>query len=467
MIQDSVNKVIYAGNGEATEFFYPFQITKNTDVKVMTVSPEGVETVLTNDYYVDVEKRIVIYPGWADGEEPNNADEYLPLADGWRLVVYREVDFTQEVSMFKQYPFDVLEGMIDKNTILAQQLKDETDRSMRLGVAVDNTDINMVIPHGQGTSFRWSDDGRRLEVTEDPAKVLPKVNSIYAQTQEAYNEARQSADEAKDSADKAEYVSKNVNIFIPSVSSEGVVSWTNKAGISNPTPVNIKGPKGDKGDKGDTGPQGEKGTGLTILGEYDSYEELVANHPTGTAGASYLIDGELWYWAAEQGKWASAGPLRGEKGDKGDKGDQGIQGVQGKQGEIGPQGPQGAKGDTGAKGDRGEQGLQGIQGEQGPQGEKGDKGDTGPQGQQGIQGPQGPQGDKGDKGDKGDQGIQGLQGPQGKAGADGVSGVYIGSDQPTSDAIKVWIVPDGTYTTEQWVFTMADGTEIIKEVYIK
>lgn len=203
MIQDSVNKVIYEGNGEATQFFYPFVITKNTDVKVMTVSPEGAETVLTNDYYVDVEKNIVFYPGWAEGEEPENIEEYLPLNDGWRLVVYREVPFTQEVAMFDQYPFKVLEGMIDKNTILAQQLKDETDRAMRLSVSVDNSDISLIVPNGKGTSFRWSDDGKRLEVTDDPAVVRRVVENLAATVQVQSTAAVNSAKTASDAAQTA------------------------------------------------------------------------------------------------------------------------------------------------------------------------------------------------------------------------------------------------------------------------
>lgn len=36
--------------------------------------------------------------------------------------------------------------------------------------------------------------------------------------------------------------------FTPSVSQEGIISWTNNGGLSNPTPINIKGEKGDKGD---------------------------------------------------------------------------------------------------------------------------------------------------------------------------------------------------------------------------
>lgn len=35
--------------------------------------------------------------------------------------------------------------------------------------------------------------------------------------------------------------------FTPSVSAEGVISWTNNGGLPNPAPVNIKGPPGPKG----------------------------------------------------------------------------------------------------------------------------------------------------------------------------------------------------------------------------
>lgn len=38
--------------------------------------------------------------------------------------------------------------------------------------------------------------------------------------------------------------------FIPDVSDEGVISWTNNGGLPNPSPKNIKGPKGDDGEGG-------------------------------------------------------------------------------------------------------------------------------------------------------------------------------------------------------------------------
>lgn len=77
--------------------------------------------------------------------------------------------------------------------------------------------------------------------------------------------------------------------FIPHVSADGVISWTNDKELPNPEPVNIKGVKGDKGDKGDRGVQGIQG-----------------------------VQGE-----------------RGESGQKGEKGDPGEKGGDGRPGKDG------------------------------------------------------------------------------------------------------------------------------------
>ena len=47
--------------------------------------------------------------------------------------------------------------------------------------------------------------------------------------------------------------------FTPVVDSKGNISWSNDGGLENPQAVNITGPQGDTGAKGDVGPQGEKG----------------------------------------------------------------------------------------------------------------------------------------------------------------------------------------------------------------
>lgn len=79
--------------------------------------------------------------------------------------------------------------------------------------------------------------------------------------------AAKSESNAKAYMDITKDLSENVNVFIPSVDADGTLTWTNKAGLANPTAVNIKGAKGDKGDPG---PQGPKGNEVTIDEELSS-----------------------------------------------------------------------------------------------------------------------------------------------------------------------------------------------------
>lgn len=47
--------------------------------------------------------------------------------------------------------------------------------------------------------------------------------------------------------------------FTPNVDREGLLSWTNDKGLSNPQSMNIKGPRGDIGERGPQGPAGRDG----------------------------------------------------------------------------------------------------------------------------------------------------------------------------------------------------------------
>lgn len=50
---------------------------------------------------------------------------------------------------------------------------------------------------------------------------------------------------------------QNGYTFTPSVSAEGIISWTNDGGLVNPEPVNIKGPTGANGQQGPAGTNGK------------------------------------------------------------------------------------------------------------------------------------------------------------------------------------------------------------------
>lgn len=73
------------------------------------------------------------------------------------------------------------------------------------------------------------------------------ASNFASDARNSAGEAKTYKDNAKTYMDNAKNYSENVNVFVPSVSTEGVLSWTNKAGLTNPASVNIKGAKGDTG----------------------------------------------------------------------------------------------------------------------------------------------------------------------------------------------------------------------------
>jgi hypothetical protein len=140
-------------------------------------------------------------------------------------------------------------------------------------------------------------------------------------------------------------------------------------------PTGPQGPQGKAGTQGPTGAQGpagapgKDGTSLYIEDIYSTLAALKNAIPTGN-DKMYMVkaDGECYIWSETQGDWTSVGKLQGPTGPQG------------------PQGPQGVQGETGPEGKQGRQGPQGIQGVQGPQG---DTGPEGPQGPAGVSGQNG------------------------------------------------------------------------------
>lgn len=86
---------------------------------------------------------------------------------------------------------------------------------------------------------------------------------------------------------------------------------------------------GNTGEKGEQGEKGNDGTGVTILGSYDTEEELISAHPTGNEGDSYIVAGDLYVWDATKSSWINVGRIQGPQGD------QGLRGEQGEKGEAG------------------------------------------------------------------------------------------------------------------------------------
>lgn len=103
-----------------------------------------------------------------------------------------------------------------------------------------------------GNSFKTlldtttTQDIQRLESkTQEGLAALDRQTTLDLETLKALSE------EMKE-------IAKDVNVFIPSVT-ENIISWTNKAGLPNPDPVNIKGEQGLPGKDGVDGTNGKDG----------------------------------------------------------------------------------------------------------------------------------------------------------------------------------------------------------------
>ena len=93
------------------------------------------------------------------------------------------------------------------------------------------------------------------QVLVTPQFEIIVADIIYSDTEiESTNEYT-----ALEEAIKKAAALKDGTTFTPSVSDEGVLSWSNSDGKENPAAVSIKGPKGNPGDKGDKGDPGKNG----------------------------------------------------------------------------------------------------------------------------------------------------------------------------------------------------------------
>ena len=78
--------------------------------------------------------------------------------------------------------------------------------------------------------------------------------------------------------------------FIPSVSADGDISWTNNKNLDNPETVNIKGPKGDTGETGKTG---EIGT-LLVVSSISEMVDTQRNYLNISDGHWYYYNENTW-----------------------------------------------------------------------------------------------------------------------------------------------------------------------------
>lgn len=200
---------------QGTAYSLPFEYQSPSDVKASYIDSVGSEVSL--DYNAD----------YTVSGSTVKVTAVLP--DGVTITFARRTEITQQMELPPQTITKAIETAIDRNTLCIQELDTIT------------TDL-----------------GEKLEsdITQMAGKVDTALSEVEGITSAAVDEMNGIKDETLE-------IAQNVNVFVPSVT-ENILSWTNKAGLDNPAPVNIKGEQGEHGADGKDGVDGKDGAAATV-----------------------------------------------------------------------------------------------------------------------------------------------------------------------------------------------------------
>jgi len=130
-VQNQTVKNVYAGNGSATVFPYTFALLESDGeyVGVYVTNDDGVSEATTN-FTIDTTAKTVTYPTVGD-----------PLEAGKKITIKREIPNEQELNLENLGPFfaDDVEGEMDREVMMIQQLAEAVSRAITTDMASDET----------------------------------------------------------------------------------------------------------------------------------------------------------------------------------------------------------------------------------------------------------------------------------------------------------------------------------------
>ena len=158
-VPSTTNRISYATGGGVTSFAYPFKVFDEDDLTVILRDSSGSETALaiTTDYTVS----------GAGEDAGGNVTTVATYAAGYTLVIKRELDILQETDYIEGSAFNAgsHEDALDKLTMIAQQLDEELDRSLKVAVSSSQSDLEVPDPTAL-QYLRWNSAGSGLENAE-------------------------------------------------------------------------------------------------------------------------------------------------------------------------------------------------------------------------------------------------------------------------------------------------------------
>lgn len=176
MIEQSVTKVSYTGDGSTKVFPFSFPFNKASDIHAAIYdSSTEATTELTSDYYVDTSGKKFCYPGYPPGQEPAASQQPAVLKRTQTITIYRQTEISQLTDLGDKYPLPNIEAMGDKSIMILQEHNEQLARCVKTAI---------------------SD-------TETPEQRYLEMQTYVSATRQSAAEAASSADYAQDMANDA------------------------------------------------------------------------------------------------------------------------------------------------------------------------------------------------------------------------------------------------------------------------
>ena len=224
MIVEQLTKTSYAGDGITTAFPIPFHFTESQDVKAVILdATTGKERAIEKDYYIDTASNVFYYPGYAPGQEAPMAERPPVLSSQETIFIYRDTPENQPVDLGEKYPLPIIEKMVDKLCMIAQEHAELLDRCVKGSISSKLELESVVIEEiyqgrddavAAATAAAASETAAAASAAAAAESVTQSADRAAAAAVSAYNAAASETEAATNAAEaqrQKDYAAANTN----------------------------------------------------------------------------------------------------------------------------------------------------------------------------------------------------------------------------------------------------------------
>lgn len=257
--------VSFVGDGSTNRFYFGFDYINKQFVKVQVGAESSPLTYLT-DYTVD-DRFVILTDTPTVGVDirvyrETSSDRIVEWADG---AFIKASQMTLE-NLQQLHLIEEIQDYVAENYLVLEDAKNNANNARLWAQSEESPDggADTSSPTGKTQSSKsWAAYSKDRAIEAEGSANSASINATVAQ--HAQDLTQTVAESMQGVLEDVKKAAKDVNVFVPDMSSDGTLTWSNKMGLENPEPVNLMGsqgetgPQGPQGIQGIQGPKGDKG----------------------------------------------------------------------------------------------------------------------------------------------------------------------------------------------------------------